>query len=64
MRKPTKKPKAKQKLPKGPHALSLAGERNETPAMERAESPAFERAEKRLGIEGRYSKKAMKKRKY
>ncbi len=52
------------KLPTGPHALSLAGERYEKPGTEAKESKAFETAEKKLGIEGHYAakKKPMKKR--
>jgi hypothetical protein len=58
-----KKPTAREKQLVGPHPLSLAGERHETPQMERRESPAFEKAERRLGIEGHYApmkKKAKK----
>lgn len=53
------KPRAKSapKRPKGPHALSRAGEARETKAQERAESPAFEAMEKRLGIEKPRGKK-------
>jgi len=49
--------KKKPALPKGPHALTRAAERKETPAQEKAESPRFERKEKQLGIEGDYGKK-------
>jgi hypothetical protein len=52
------------KLPAGPHKLTLKGERNETRKQEKAESPAFEAAERKLGIEGRYSKKGGKKKGY
>jgi hypothetical protein len=49
------------KPPKGPHPLTLKGERTETRAQEKQESPRFEKAERRLGIEGKYGKGSMKK---
>jgi hypothetical protein len=49
------------RLPTGPHALSLTGERNEKPGTEAKESKAFESAERKLGIEGRYNSKRPKK---
>lgn len=54
-----KKP-MKPPLPKGPHPLTLKGERTETRAQEKAESPKFEAAEKKLGIEGKYGKASLK----
>ena len=41
----------KKKMPTGPHALSIAGEKRETRAQEAKESPAFQKAEGKMGLE-------------
>ena len=53
--------KAEARKVPGPHKMTIAAERRETPSIERKESPKFEKAERLLGIEGRYGKGMKKK---